>query len=220
MAQKPRLGYWDIRGLAAPLRYLLAYAGEDFEDVRYTVGPPPQMSRESWLKEKFTLGLEFPNLPYYIDDKVKLTETNVIFRYLARKYNLYGDDNATAAKIDLILDVTMDFRNGFVRLCYSPEEKFNDDKEKYLKSAQEKMEKFEAVLGDQKFFAGDKVTMADFHIYEILDQHFVFHDQLFNTCPKLKQFCQRFRELPAIAKYLASDKFAERPVNNPSAAWK
>jgi len=215
---KPRLGYWDIRGLAAPLRYLLAYAGEDYEDERYAVGPPPEYSRDKWFSVKFTLGLDFPNLPYYMDGKVKLTETNAIFRYLARKYDLYGDDDVTRAHVDLVLETTMDLRNGFVRLCYGPG--FEDNKPGYLETAKKKLETFEKFLGDKKFFAGEKLTVCDFHIYEMLDQHQVFSASLLDGCPKLQQFCQRFREIPAIKAYLASDKFTVHPINNTMANFK
>jgi len=214
---KPRLGYWDIRGLAAPLRYLLAYAGEDFEDERYAVGPPPEYSRDKWFSVKFTLGLAFPNLPYYMDDKVKLTETNAIFRYLARKYNLYGDDDIAKANCDQILEITMDFRNGFVRLCYGSG--FEENKAGYIEGAKKKLETFEAFLGDKPFFAGDKVTACDFHMYEMLDAHQTFSSSILDGCPKLQQFCQRIRDLPAIKAYLASDKFSARPINGPMANW-
>lgn len=84
----PVLGYWDTRGLAQPIRNLLVYKGIDFVDKRYKFGPPPGYDHEEWLKEKFTLGLRFPNLPYYIDEDVKLTQSLAILRYLGRKHGL------------------------------------------------------------------------------------------------------------------------------------
>jgi len=53
----PVLSYWDIRGLAAPIRYALTYAGVEFEDKRYS-------NRDDWtLKDKPASDLDFPNLP-------------------------------------------------------------------------------------------------------------------------------------------------------------
>lgn len=216
MAQKPCLGYWEIRGLAAPLRYILAYAGEDYDDVRYKVGDGPTYDRSHWFDVKFTLGLAFPNLPYYMDDKVKLTETNAIFRHLGRKYNLYGDDEVTKANVDQILESTMDLRNGFVRQCYGPN--FDTNKPAYLEASKKKFEQFEAFLGDKLYFAGNKVTVCDFHIFEMIDQHKMFDESVLKECPKLLAFWQRFSELPAIKAYMA--KAAGLPVNNKMAGWK
>ena len=35
-------------------------------------------------------GLEFPNLPYYIDGDVKLTQSSAILRHIAREHGLMG----------------------------------------------------------------------------------------------------------------------------------
>lgn len=57
------LGYWNFRGYGQVARLLLAYTEANWEDVTYD-----QSNRtESWHnKEKHSLGLEFPNLPYLI----------------------------------------------------------------------------------------------------------------------------------------------------------
>lgn len=39
---------------------MLHYLNVDFEDKRYV--PGPNFDRSAWLKEKFTLGLDFPNV--------------------------------------------------------------------------------------------------------------------------------------------------------------
>ena len=67
-AKKPRLGYWNIRGFAQPLRLLLAYAGVDFEDTRYNYLPAPGIGdgwdRSEWQNERDSFGLDFPNVKY------------------------------------------------------------------------------------------------------------------------------------------------------------
>ncbi|XP_064633670.1 glutathione S-transferase-like [Lineus longissimus] len=84
----PVLGYWDSRGLGGPIRLLLAYCKEDFEDKHFVCGDGPEFSMECWHSVKDTLGLPFPNLPYYIDGDVKITQSNAICRHIARKHDL------------------------------------------------------------------------------------------------------------------------------------
>ena len=43
---------------------------------------------DEWAKDKFNLGLDFPNMPYYIDGDVKLTQSMAVLRYLARKHGI------------------------------------------------------------------------------------------------------------------------------------
>ena len=61
------LGYWKIRGLAQPLRYLLEYSEHPYQDVMYEQGDGPNFSVECWTSVKNTLGLDFPSIPYLID---------------------------------------------------------------------------------------------------------------------------------------------------------
>uniref|UniRef100_A0A8C9UPY3 glutathione transferase n=2 Tax=Marmotini TaxID=337730 RepID=A0A8C9UPY3_SPEDA len=56
------LGYWDIRGLAHPIRLLLEYTDSSYEEKRYTMGDAPDYDRSQWLSEKFKLSLDFPNV--------------------------------------------------------------------------------------------------------------------------------------------------------------
>ncbi|XP_012657146.1 glutathione S-transferase Mu 1-like [Otolemur garnettii] len=55
------LGYWDIRGLAHATRLLLEYTDSSYEEKIYVMGDAPDYDRSQWLKEKFKLGLDFPN---------------------------------------------------------------------------------------------------------------------------------------------------------------
>jgi len=45
-----------------------------------------------WFDEKFNLGLDFPNLPYFIDGDVKLTQSMTIIRHIGRQNDLLGNN--------------------------------------------------------------------------------------------------------------------------------
>lgn len=212
------LGYWKIRGLAQPIRLLLNYAGEEFEDVQYEQGDGPEFSRDKWLSVKETLGLPFPNLPYFIDGNIKITQSNSILRYIAKKHNLLGKTTQEIVDCDVMLENAMDFRNGTVRLAYNPN--YEEIKDEYFTGLKPMLDRFESFLGDKKWFAGDNVTVCDFPMYELLDQHKIMKPGFLDNYPKLSAFCGRFEALPAIKKYMSSNKFMKRPINNKVAAFK
>ncbi|XP_031572822.1 glutathione S-transferase Mu 3-like isoform X2 [Actinia tenebrosa] len=215
----PIFGYWDIRGLAQPIRLLMHYVGMEFEDKRYSCGPAPDYSRESWLKEKFTLGLDFPNLPYYIDGDIKITQSGAILRHIARKKNLCGETEKERIIVDMMENQIQDFRSGFSALCYRSEN-FDEEKPKYLKNVVPKIKAFADFLGEKKYLVGDKITFVDFMLYETLDHHKVFDASLLEPHANLKAYLERIEALPAIAAYMKSDDFISRPINNTIAKFR
>jgi glutathione S-transferase len=213
----PVLAYWTIRGLAQPIRLLLHYVGEEFEDKHYETGPAPDYNTDSWFNVKYSLGLDFPNLPYYIDGDVKVTQSNAILRYIGRKHKLMGETEAEAVRLDVIENAAMDFRNAAVRLFYNPD--FDKLKAQYLIDLKERLELFEKYLQNKKWFVGDKISIVDFPMYEMLDQHKLLDPTCLDAFPKLQEFVERFENLPAIKAYMRSDKFMARPLNNKMAKF-
>ena len=65
-----------------------------------------------------------------------------------------------------------------------------------------------------------QVTVADFPMYELLDQHRLMIPGVLDAYPKLTAFMNAFEALPKIKEYMASDKFMKRPVNNKIAKFK
>ncbi len=105
MASKPTLGYWNVRGLASVSRSLLHHLGVDFEDKMYTIGDETPGTK--WADVKPTLGLNFPNLPHFIDGDVQVTEHKAVLRSIARKYApaYLGRTLAEEAVADQLTDV-------------------------------------------------------------------------------------------------------------------
>ncbi|KAL3853135.1 hypothetical protein ACJMK2_016705 [Sinanodonta woodiana] len=214
----PSLGYWKIRGLAQPIRLLLHYVGENYDDVMYEQGDAPDYSREQWTSVKHTLGLPFPNLPYYIDGDVKITQSNAIIRYIARKHNLLGKTEQEKVDVDVLLEQAMDFRNVLVGLAYNRD--YENLKDHYFKDLPQKLQGFESFLGDKPYFAGSEITAPDFVLYELLDQHRLMKGDCLTDFPKLLAFLDRIEAEPNIKAYMASDKFIRRPVNGIMAQFK
>lgn len=121
---KPTLVYWDIVGLAHPLRMALALAGIGWCDVRIVCGQSSdsKSNKKEWFAAKSTLQkegiLDFPNLPYYLDGNAKLVQSDAILRYLGEKHNLMGNDQVPAHLTDLLLEEARDLDSTIIRLSY------------------------------------------------------------------------------------------------------
>jgi len=213
---RPVVGYWAIRGLAQPIRLLLAYTGTEFEDKMYQCGPGPTYDRSAWMDVKFTLGLDFPNLPYYMEKNVSLTGTNAILRHIARAHNLCGSSQQEMVRVDMAAEQVMDMRNNAVHLFYD-RDGFETRLGDYLEKLQLTLKAISNFLGDRPWLAGDSLTFPDFHLYEMLDQHLLLARDCLLPFQNLRDFHARFEKLPAVAAYKKSAK--PLPCNNTSAAW-
>ena len=81
-------------------RMILHYTDTEYEDTVWEV-----TKREVWMdaKSRNDVSLDFPNLPYWIDGNVKLTQSSAILRHLARKNGLYGLTDANADEIGMYI---------------------------------------------------------------------------------------------------------------------
>ncbi|KAK3739513.1 hypothetical protein QZH41_016188 [Actinostola sp. cb2023] len=159
-------------------------------------------------------------LPYYIDGDIKVTQSNAVLRHIARKHGLCGETAKEKSIVDVLENQLMDFRNGFVGLCYNPNN-FEENKKAFLKKVSISIKAFADFLGEKNYLAGDKITFVDFVMYELLDQHKVLEPSLLESHANLQvNHSQWLPALPAIAKYMKSDKFIVRPINNPMAVFK
>ncbi|KAG9328114.1 hypothetical protein JZ751_016329 [Albula glossodonta] len=152
-----KLAYWDIRGLAQPIRLLLEYTGTKYEDKFYSCGEAPNYDKSCWFDEKHTLGMDFPNLPYLEDGDRKIVQSNAIMRYIARKHNMCGESEDEKIRVDILENQAMDFRNGFVMLCYTD---FDKMKPGYMEKLPGMLKKFSSFLGDRKWFAVRRAGIA------------------------------------------------------------
>ncbi|XP_071624577.1 glutathione S-transferase 2-like isoform X1 [Heliangelus exortis] len=211
------LGYWDIRGLAHAVRLLLEYTETPCQERRYRPGAAPDFDHSDWTNEKEKLGLDFPNLPYLIDGPTKLTQSNAILRYIARKHGMVGETEEEILRVDMLENQIMDLRMSFARLCYSPD--FEKLKAAFLEQLPGKLRELSRFLGSRLWFAGQKLTFVDFVAYDVLDQFRMFVPQCPELGGNLGQFLQRFEALEKISAYMHSGRFMKTPIFWYTAKW-
>ncbi|KAM7538954.1 hypothetical protein Aperf_G00000052731 [Anoplocephala perfoliata] len=205
----PLIAYWNIRGLAEPIRLLLHYLGVEYDEKVYNFGPPPGNSREEWLSEKFKLGLDFPNLPYYIDGDYKLTQSSAIMEYIADTHNMVPTCKKHRAVLLMLHNDIKDFRPTAAKFIYRPHT--DDEKKEFLRGLPDKLQQYENYLGDKEWLTGDKINYPDFSLCEILiqvERH--IEPNCLKNFPKLKAYLTRFENLPQLRSYLASGEFQKR----------
>jgi len=213
MSATPILGYLYIRGAAQPIRLLLEYVGAPYEDKMYEMGPG--FEKPEWVKEKFTLGLPFPNLPYYIHGDVKITGSVTIARYIANKHNLAGRTEEEQLQVDMLQQVAYDIMwSGIVKIFQTDPSIMEEKKSEFINGPLKiHLDNFSKYLGNKKFFTGDNVTYVDFYLYELLFKLSTFAEELFNKYPVFKTFLHSVETLPAIAKYMKSEKYVKYFAN-------
>jgi len=233
------VAYWEIRGLGAPLRMICEYANAPYEAVTYPLkGSPGNWDNSSWMDFKPTLKAKNPliNLPYVIDGNHIVTQSNACFYYLGRKFNLNGKNEEEHIKNDQCLMQVVDMRNEAVYLFYSSPEEYSKKIDKYVDSDITKnYTKFEEWLAYNKtayLVHNDGPATADFHLWEMLDQHEALaksinrpnlflgigHESEPTKYPLLREYYKRFRALSSLQNYFSGHLYA-LPPNNKQAAF-
>jgi len=212
------LGYWKIRGLAQPIRLLLHYAGEDYKDELYEMtGSAPNWSKDVWFSTKFNLGLDFPNLPYYIDGDVKITQSLAVLDYVAEKHNLNGKTLKEQGENSMLNQELLDQRVAYAMVAYNPD--FEKLKPGFLETLRTKLKQFSDFLKDKKFLVGAEIVSADFNFYDYLDALKYLDPHCLDKYPNLQEYIKRVENLPQIKAYMSSPNFISWPLNNKHATF-
>ena len=228
------LGYWGIRGLGQPIRFLLVSAGVPFSEVRLGVLQDGTLLNENeegedWDNVRSTLGMPFPNLPYLIDTSggslVSLSQSNAILRYLARGFDFYGDSENDRVEIDVLQDEAYDFRNEIIDAAYTLGEGYAAVFEHFSTNTMPRyLDSFETYLAqcdNKNFFVGSRLSLVDFVLYELFWQMTLMVPNSITATnrPTLFAFINAFEKAPRIANYLQSEYYIEHPINSPWASF-
>jgi len=239
MSETPKtltVAYWKIRGLCAPLRMLVYFAGvqDTVNFVCYDAGDPEAVSYKSeWLAAKPAL-LErhaMINLPYCIDSEQNhiITQSNACLYFLGRRFQLDGNTEPQKQRIDQVIAQTMDLRNAAVGQFYRSTRTVPEYITQVVTSHYTKLNEF-MTENKTNFSAADEVTVADFHLWEMLDQHeeyFKRHNtgsseeitSILPQFPRLAALYSAIRQHEALQSYFASPLY-KLPLNNPHANFR
>ncbi|XP_013917465.1 PREDICTED: glutathione S-transferase 3-like [Thamnophis sirtalis] len=198
MSGKPKLTYFNGRGLMESVRWLLAAAGVEFEEVFLE-------TREQYLKLVKDGYLLFDQVPLVEMDGLKLVQTKAILRYIGGKYNLLGKDLKERAQIDMYAEGTMDLMGLILYYPFSSPK----EKEKQLAAFIEKAETrylpvYEKALKhhNQEFLVGNHLSLADIQLLEAILMLEERKADILTPFPQLKAFKARISAFPTIKKFL------------------
>jgi glutathione S-transferase len=166
---------------------------------------------------------DFPNLPYFDDGDVHLTQSLAIMRHIGRKHGLLGDSDDTADRCNVWLDQARDFREAIAAAAYDSPAALQ---KLVSETAVTFLTGFERSLGDREWAAGP-LTIADFvlaealaHIRAVYARITGVPDVLAASYPRLAALLSRFEALPRVSALLSSDTTRALPWNGPTAAFR
>lgn len=173
-----RMCYFDGRGLAETSRLLFAVAEVDYTDYRYPIEildwKTHSFVREEFEKDKASGKLvnSLNKVPFLEVDGVVLCQSKAIERYLARRFNLMGDDEIQAARIDSICECVRDFKTEYQSVRKLPEEERDSGMKKWFKETLPARLASLEHLVDKIYAVGHRLSLADIVLFSFLTQFF------------------------------------------------
>lgn len=218
MADKMKLYYFDIRGLAEVMRLLFAASKTDYEDFRFPISMTTPGDFSTVVREEFDKAKEAGELkagmgkvPMLEVGGVKVGQSKAIERFVAKKVGMFGANDIQSAQIDALCSNVIDIKDAYK----AAKEAGKDDKEAAMKkwfdeTLPEWLAKVEACLPEAPgpWLVGDKMSLADVtYYYFLLDPKCFFDDtegakKALATCPKLDAACQAVLQDPNVATWV------------------
>ena len=234
--RKLTVAYWNMRGLGAPLRMVCFYDGRvegvDVEYKCFDAGKPTDPSyKKAWFGVKETLYLPqnpMMNLPWVKAESPSSSEmivqTNACLTFLGREFGLQGANAVEQNRIDQIVAQTMDWRNSSIKYFYGRNTPADMDIDLYyttgVRSHYTKINAF-MNMNQTAYSAADRITIGDFHLFEMIDQHerfytFIKKDSFLEEYKCLHTMYQNMLKEKRLQGYFDS-KYYKFPMNNPHA---
>lgn len=199
-----KLHYFPVRGRGEGIRYLFAYTGTPYEDVRIPKDKWPEQ------KSKFLFG----QLPVLEVDGKQLAQSNAIARFVAKRSHsdLLGKNDLEESLADMYVDGINDLYPTLIPVIRA---KFAGDaaleKENWEKfkndSLKPFLDRYEGFVAKQNtgYLVGLQVSWADILLGEFLERmDSCFESGILKDYPKLAELVKKVHALPGIKEHVAS----------------
>lgn len=197
---------------------VLRYAGVEYVEKQYVFreGSDFEAMMSHWLEDKHHLGLAFPNLPYWIDEDVKLTQSIAILNYVGEKYGVAPTTLKGKARAMQVEQLCMDIINAEFKILY-PEEAYIAGKAGHVEQCKVWVEQLSQYLGQSHFICGEQVVAADFLLQETLARIELIEPGTIDS--NLSDYDDRMKALPQLQQFYNSEAGQNRlGISGPMAA--
>ena len=174
---RPKLVYFNGRGLAETTRLLFAIASVNYEDFRYPLKVIDasiykfEKSEFDQDKAEGKLVQSLNKLPYLEDDGVIIPQSKSIERYVARKYGLLGSTESESAQIDAVCEYVKDFKADYQKVrALKGEERDAGMKTWFDETLPEKLRLLDSIVKPVQ--EGRSPNLADVTLFNFLTQFF------------------------------------------------
>jgi len=210
-----KLVYFNVKGLGETSRILLTLAGAEFEDYRYPL-QVVDLASYKFIKTEFDrdkangkLVKSQGKVPYLEVDGQVISQSKAIERYISRRFNLLGDDEISAARIDSIGEGIRDIKDLYFKEKRNPD----GDLEKWFSEVlPDKLNSLENLLDDETLFTSDhavggKLSYADVLLYSFLREFFDNKEaagRAEEETTRIKKIVRSLSENNVLKRYLAN----------------
>eukprot|EP00854_Cymbomonas_tetramitiformis_P016855 gene16855-20024_t len=202
------LHYFHGRGRAEQARWMLAATGVPFENKCLDTAHDFQKLKDDGL-------LLFEQVPLLEIDGLKLTQSQSIVRYLARRGNMYGSSPSDYVQCDMIADAINDFQSAIISYPFSSDRVAH--LQNLLSAVKRYCPMFEKILGGNKeggavFLVGPSLTYPDVLMAQILTAHIEILPECLQSYPGLCKLRSHVLSLPGVSEYLTSSLYFPFPT--------
>mmetsp|Transcript_7377 Transcript_7377/g.17591 ORF Transcript_7377/g.17591 Transcript_7377/m.17591 type:complete len:246 (-) Transcript_7377:188-925(-) len=207
LPKRIRLHYFRGRGRAEAIRFALGLAGAEWEDVF--------VETQADMQNLIGTGqLLFGQVPMLEVDGKRIVQTGAILRFIARTWNLYGDET----KCDMVIEAANDLLNAFLPLPFQ-NAKGEDLTARLAELRRYWMPKYcgplETLLAyDQWLGGGPTATVADAVMLRCIEEAVEYLSLVFlGPFPAISAWRLRMLAVPNMQTFLQSSHRMPAPVD-------